>query len=278
MEVNQEGLEKLNEKVNVLRKEIHELKEELREERVSSLRLGNLIGETIKQTMKIVEQLPFEFEKRLDRVLDAENVFVTPFGRSLNDHGHIGEKHVEMMSEKSEKIRKKAEEVGEKLREDLLSRLQREFNRRGVLGKEIRKEMTYALQEVEEKVSQLGQEMNEAMKASISKSRREFQKNLTEAVETFDSGRIADILSTLASPERLEILRFLNEEARYYSEIGEEVELGPSSLKFHLGKLKALKLVEQERARGKYFITAKGKRALRLGTYLGGILLPPEGD
>ncbi|MCR8488653.1 MAG: ArsR family transcriptional regulator, partial [Crenarchaeota archaeon] len=75
---------------------------------------------------------------------------------------------------------------------------------------------------------------------------------------------LAEFFGVLSSPERIMILELLWERDRYFTELESILELGPSSLKHHLSKLQRFNLVLQERSRGKYVISDKGKEVYSL--------------
>jgi len=70
---------------------------------------------------------------------------------------------------------------------------------------------------------------------------------------------LAEFFSVFSSPERIMILKLLWERDRYFSEFESVLGLGPSSLRHHLSKLQRFGLVLQERARGKYVISERGR-------------------
>ncbi len=97
-------------------------------------------------------------------------------------------------------------------------------------------------------------------------------KNLTESLEdlimNIDPAEVSDAMVVLANPDRIKLLQYLYRQGRYFSELEEKLHLGPSSLRHHLSKLISSGLIEQERSRGKYFITRRGVAALILVAYL----------
>ncbi|NIQ04793.1 MAG: winged helix-turn-helix transcriptional regulator [Candidatus Korarchaeota archaeon] len=273
-EKKEDALEKLTEKVNKLTEEIKHIKKDVKKERVPATNLGRIIGDTVKHTMSIMEELPQTIEKSLENIRIPEAAFQIHLDRGKEE---LKRKKEEIRAQ-AEELKARAKDMAQRIKQEVWKNLQRELTRQGFNKNEIKRELQgetdEALREAEEKASKISKKIDAAVEKSVAKTSREFEENIKKAVEQFDAGNTADILSTLSSPERLEILRFLNKGGRYYTEIGEKVELGPSSLKFHLGKLKSEKLVEQERSRGKYFITEKGKSAIRLAAYLGRILQP----
>ncbi len=72
--------------------------------------------------------------------------------------------------------------------------------------------------------------------------------------------KIHKILSSLSNIVRLRILRMLWQEALQFSEIEENILVKGGHLQFHIGKLKDEGLVTQEKNRGKYLITEKGRK------------------
>lgn len=274
----EDELQNLTEKVNKLTEEIKTIKKDVKQERVPVTNIGRIIGDTVKHTMSIMEEIPKTIEESLENIRIPEEAFQIHFGRGKEELKRKKQKHIEKLRAKAEHLKARAEHMAQRIKQEVRENLRRELDMQGINKEEIKREIQgetdEALREAEEKASKISRKIDAAVEKSIAKTSREFEENIRKAVEQFDAGNTADILSTLSSPERLEILRFLNKGGRYYTEIGEKVELGPSSLKFHLGKLKSEKLVEQERSRGKYFITEKGKSAIRLAAYLGRILHP----
>ena len=83
-------------------------------------------------------------------------------------------------------------------------------------------------------------------------------------IHSMNPETLAEFLSVLSSPERLMILKFLYVRDRYFSELEELLDVGPSSLRHHLSKLINFGLIIQERIRGKYKISEKGRQVLRV--------------
>lgn len=96
------------------------------------------------------------------------------------------------------------------------------------------------------------------------KSRLHGEETKREEASDIDPEALAEFLSVLSSPERILILKLLSERDRYFSELEEELGLGPSSLRHHLSKLMSSGLVVQERARGKYKISERGRVVFRV--------------
>lgn len=78
----------------------------------------------------------------------------------------------------------------------------------------------------------------------------------------FSEEKIHKILSSLSSKVRLRILRVLWQESLQFSEIEENISIKGGHLQFHIGKLKEEGLVKQEKNRGKYLITQKGRKII----------------
>ena len=95
-----------------------------------------------------------------------------------------------------------------------------------------------------------------------------FFEKYEDLIKKIDPAEVSDALVTLANPDRIKILQSLYERDRYFSELEENLRLGPSSLRHHLSKLMNGGLITQERSRGKYSITNKGIAALILLSYL----------
>ena len=74
--------------------------------------------------------------------------------------------------------------------------------------------------------------------------------------------KIHKILSSLSNKVRLRILGVLWQEALQFSEIEENISVKGGHLQFHIGKLKDEGLVKQEKNRGKYSITEKGRKII----------------
>ncbi len=89
-----------------------------------------------------------------------------------------------------------------------------------------------------------------------------------ELIVKLNPSEVAETLSVLSNPDRLTILKLLYERDRYFSELEDTLEIGPSSLRHHLSRLIDAGLVKQERSRGKYMITKRGIAALILSSYL----------
>ena len=78
----------------------------------------------------------------------------------------------------------------------------------------------------------------------------------------FSEEKVHKILSSLSSKVRLRILRVLWQESLQFSEIEENISIKGGHLQFHIGKLKEEGLVKQEKNRGKYLITQKGRKII----------------
>jgi len=89
--------------------------------------------------------------------------------------------------------------------------------------------------------------------------RREGIRPERKSVMEIDPELLAEFFSVFSSPERILILKLLWERDRYFSEFESVLGLGPSSLRHHLSKLQRFGLVIQERARGKYVISQRGR-------------------
>ncbi len=80
----------------------------------------------------------------------------------------------------------------------------------------------------------------------------------------YSEEKIHKILSSLSNKVRLRILRVLWQEALQFSEIEENILVKGGHLQFHIGKLKEEGLVRQEKNRGKYLITQKGRKIVAI--------------
>lgn len=271
----------INEKINEIMKDVRKIKKKMSEGQVPSSNLGTFVSETLKQSLGVLDEIPKQIEKSLDNMWIPRETFNSQFTGLKKKKASMGKKREEIR-EKAEKVEAQVEELAKKLRRNIWKGVKKELRNRGMDEEKIenvlKKRTDEALREFEAKISELGKEIDEALEKGILKTRKEFKTHIKNAVETFEPGTTADILSTLASPERLQILKLLKKKGRYYTELSKKVGLGPSSLKFHLGKLKTANLITQERSRGKYFITEKGETAIRLAAYLGTLLLPSKDD
>lgn len=266
-----ENLEELTQKMNELMREVQTLKKEVAKESRSPPTPAPSLESTIEQSMKVLEELPQQIGKSLEEIGLFKEIF-SPHLTKKEKKERI-RKQKEKIQEKTEKIKNKTQKFTEAMKKKIGREVYKELEREGLVDTGLEND-AYTSQQLEEKTDTLQAAIDEIVKKIVSKSRKELKANIEDTIKTFDTGNLANLLGTLASPERLEILKFLNEAGRYYTDIGEKVDLGPSSLKFHLGKLKDNDLINQERSRGKYFITEKGKSALRLTAFLGMILLP----
>jgi len=77
------------------------------------------------------------------------------------------------------------------------------------------------------------------------------------------------MLKTLAYSHALDVLALLGEEARRFTDIERELELNPNFVNMRLKDLRRIDLVEKDS--GKYRITDKGQKALRIGQELNNI-------
>jgi len=77
-----------------------------------------------------------------------------------------------------------------------------------------------------------------------------------------------NLLSPLASAERIKILYLLAKEPRYHQDLMQESGLTPGTLPHHLKQLEEAGFITQERVRGRYLITIPGRMALKLAEYL----------
>jgi len=141
-----------------------------------------------------------------------------------------------------------------------------------VLAKEAEKEERPAkLEKRAEEISDIGRwiidEIREAIREQID-TVSEGLKERVVLVDTLDPLEIENDLKILASKERLYILKLLFREGKYFTELEEHTGLNPSPLTFHLSKLIEGGFVSQEKTRGRYLITTKGRVALMLLGYL----------
>lgn len=273
--------DEMSEKLNELMKEVQTIKKGLEKERKMPFNVGRFIGETMKRSMDVLEEIPAQIERTLDSMRVRET-FNSQFSKSQRDAWREKtEKRAEKIEKKAKEFGKRVERMAERLQRKILTNVKRELQHWGVPEEEIQKSMDEvekdALHDAEEKAEEISKKIEDALEKGLVKTKEEFGDHINEALQTFDAGKTAAILNSLSSPERLNILRFLRENGRYYTDIGEEVGVGPSSLKFHLEKLKEKGLVAQERPRGKYLITEKGKAAIRLTAYLGKTLSSGDG-
>ena len=91
---------------------------------------------------------------------------------------------------------------------------------------------------------------------------------LENLINQLDPIEASKALAALANEARLYLLKLLFYQGRYFSELEELTRLNPSPLNFHLAKLINEGLVSQERSRGRYIITPRGRVVLGLITYL----------
>lgn len=119
--------------------------------------------------------------------------------------------------------------------------------------------------EVEEVVRRVREEIERTLKEELSRALPELKiESEEERLTEEEIVAVSDIFDALANEERLRILELLDEKSRYFVELREILGCSPSSLRLHLTKLMSQGLVGQEKSRGKYFITDKGRRVLRL--------------
>ncbi len=130
------------------------------------------------------------------------------------------------------------------------------FSKKGKIEREIDK----TLKDIEEEV-----EVKKPSKISHDTMRADL---FEELIDRLNPSEVAETLSVLSNPDRLTILKLLYERDRYFSELEDILEIGPSSLRHHLSRLIDAGLVMQERSRGKYIITKRGIAALILASYL----------
>lgn len=91
---------------------------------------------------------------------------------------------------------------------------------------------------------------------------------MSRLVEVIEPEEAESLLKVLASADRIRILKFLFLEGKYFSQLQELTDLGPSPLSFHLTQLKESGLIDQEQLRGRYVSTLKGRVTLSLVGYL----------
>ena len=91
---------------------------------------------------------------------------------------------------------------------------------------------------------------------------------LENLINQLDPIAASKALAALANEGRLYLLKLLFYQGRYFSELEELTSLNPSPLNFHLAKLVNEGLVMQERSRGRYIITPRGRVVLGLIAYL----------
>lgn len=99
----------------------------------------------------------------------------------------------------------------------------------------------------------------EHLKREIQEIKQEQRVSDTK-ISDFDVYSLAEFFGILSSPERLTIIKLLYNGDRYFSELEQLLNLGPSSLRHHLSRLMKFGIISQERSRGKYIITDLGRR------------------
>ena len=122
-----------------------------------------------------------------------------------------------------------------------------------------------------EKVSDVSRWIMDELREAIREQIDAVSEGLRERVILVDALDPLDIendLKILASKERLYILKLLFREGKYFTELEEYTGLNPSPLTFHLSKLMEAGFISQEKTRGRYLITTKGRVALMLLGYL----------
>ncbi|MFX1520258.1 MAG: cobalamin-dependent protein [Promethearchaeota archaeon] len=90
------------------------------------------------------------------------------------------------------------------------------------------------------------------------------QESITSDKIMFSEEKIYNILSSLSNKVRLKILKVLWQESLQFSDIEEKIEVKGGHLQFHIGKLKDEGLVTQEKNRGKYLISKKGRKIIAI--------------
>jgi DNA-binding HxlR family transcriptional regulator len=76
------------------------------------------------------------------------------------------------------------------------------------------------------------------------------------------SVEVADLISMLANPWRLEVLRLLSQEEQSFSDISKALDLKTGHLQFHLKVLQEAGCIKNNPRRRMYSITLKGSTAL----------------
>jgi len=120
---------------------------------------------------------------------------------------------------------------------------------------------------VEREVEETLKEVEREVKSDVEGEFERIEKFET-LISDLNPSEVAETLSVLSNPDRLELLKLLYERDRYFGELEDILEIGPSSLRHHLSRLMDAGLVRQERSRGKYIITRRGIAALILSSYL----------
>lgn len=127
------------------------------------------------------------------------------------------------------------------------------------------------VKEQAERVSDVSRWIMDELREAIREQIDAVSEGLRERVilvDTLDPFEIENDLKILASKERLHILKLLFREGKYFTELEEYTGLNPSPLTFHLSKLMDASFISQEKTRGRYLITTKGRVALMLLGYL----------
>lgn len=275
-----DDLEHLIKKIEKIEGEIQQIKEQTSRKQIESLNLGDLIQNTVEEILQLSEDLPKKIEREVEGIFSPEG-FSPSERKEAEDYqrekeiktqiNNIKQGAKRIKEETKKKVGKLEREVWREVRDHLEdpSKVNDEQ-----IKSEIKEDFQEVFQETEEEALKLNQKLNKAVEKGISGAKKSFRERMKEYVTDLDIGKTADVLSVLASPERLQILRLLEGKGRYYTELEEALGIGPSSLRHHLGKLKSAELVHQERSRGKYLITQKGKNALLLSAYLSRFLTP----
>jgi len=104
--------------------------------------------------------------------------------------------------------------------------------------------------------------VNGMMETIIREVNRAISEKETTKKHYVSYQNLATFLKALANEDRLKILFSLKAGSLYFSDLQSITGLGSGPLTHHLSRLQSEGLIIQERSRGKYVISPKGRRTL----------------
>jgi len=90
------------------------------------------------------------------------------------------------------------------------------------------------------------------------------EEEVSSIVKYLPETDAAEVLKSLANPERLKIMKYLYDRSSSFTELKESTGLESSSLSHHLRQLSKVGLLEHKPERERYLLTSRGRLLMRI--------------
>lgn len=157
-----------------------------------------------------------------------------------------------------------------KLRKSLKEELRREL-RKALLASDRRILLDISRDVFEEAqpITIISRDLVKMIRESIRRSLREKGEiAISELIESLPEERAAEIVKSLANPDRIKILKLLYNEPRTFTRLKELTKLESSSLSHHLKLLLRVGLLTHKNLESGYALTSRGRFLIRLLAFM----------